>query len=191
MIGRGFGKESSPILFQLSPHGGIRPAPRRRSRLAMTLIERETISRGLAADRSARSMAARPRAVDGEPGEERDQVSHETICRRLFVQARGVLKKELHLRLRSQRRMRRPGPKKWQGDIRGQIKDIVSISDAGVAIDGSTFKAVNRRDKNLTRANFFVMECVDWCRLYRGLLGVECPSCRLGALKQREPIWFG
>ncbi|MEE9246656.1 MAG: helix-turn-helix domain-containing protein, partial [Gemmatimonadota bacterium] len=56
-IGRAFGNESSSIHFQLSPHGGIRPAPRRRSRLALTLIERETISRGLAADQSARSMA--------------------------------------------------------------------------------------------------------------------------------------
>ena len=56
-IGRAFGKPSSSIYFQLSPHGGIRPAPRRRSRLALSLIERETISRGLAADQSARSMA--------------------------------------------------------------------------------------------------------------------------------------
>ncbi len=56
-IGRAFGKESSSIHHQLSPHGGIRPAARRRSRLALTLIERETISRGLAADQSARSMA--------------------------------------------------------------------------------------------------------------------------------------
>ena len=39
-IGRAFGKESSSIHHQLSPHGGIRPAPRRRSRLALTLIER-------------------------------------------------------------------------------------------------------------------------------------------------------
>ena len=30
-IGRAFGKPSSSIYFQLAPHGGIRPAPRRRS----------------------------------------------------------------------------------------------------------------------------------------------------------------
>src|SRR6478609_9573156 len=35
----------------------IRPAPRRRSRLALTLSEREEISRGIAVHRSARSMA--------------------------------------------------------------------------------------------------------------------------------------
>src|SRR5258705_580729 len=56
-IGRAFGKPSSSIYFQVAPHGGIRPAPRRRSRLALTLSEREEISRGIAARQSARSMA--------------------------------------------------------------------------------------------------------------------------------------
>ncbi len=59
-IGRVFGKESSSIHFQLSPHGGIRPAARRRSRLGLTLIEREMVSRGLAADHSTRSTANVP-----------------------------------------------------------------------------------------------------------------------------------
>jgi Helix-turn-helix domain len=56
-IGRAFGKPSSSIYCQVAPHGGIRPAPRRRSRLALTLPEREEISRGIAAHQSARSMA--------------------------------------------------------------------------------------------------------------------------------------
>jgi hypothetical protein len=56
-IGRAFGKPSSSIYFQVSPHGGIRPSRRRRSRLALTLSEREEISRGIAVHRSARSMA--------------------------------------------------------------------------------------------------------------------------------------
>src|SRR5262249_35329899 len=56
-IGRAFGKPSSSIYFQVAPHGGIRPARRRRSRLALTLSEREEISRGIAAARSLRSMA--------------------------------------------------------------------------------------------------------------------------------------
>jgi IS30 family transposase len=56
-IGRAFGKPSSSIYFQLAPHGGIRPSQRQRSRLALTLSEREEISRGLAAHQSARSMA--------------------------------------------------------------------------------------------------------------------------------------
>src|SRR5450432_2501084 len=56
-IGRAFGKPSSSIYFLVAPHGGIRPAERRRSRLALTLAEREVISRGATADRSARSIA--------------------------------------------------------------------------------------------------------------------------------------
>jgi DNA-binding CsgD family transcriptional regulator len=56
-IGRAFAKPSSSIYCQVAPHGGIRPAPRRRSWLALTLSEREEISRGLAAHQSTRSMA--------------------------------------------------------------------------------------------------------------------------------------
>src|SRR3981189_939107 len=56
-IGRAFGKPSSSIYFLVAPHGGIRPAQRRRSRLALTLAEREVISRGVTAHQSARSMA--------------------------------------------------------------------------------------------------------------------------------------
>src|SRR5665213_141931 len=56
-IGRTFGKPSSSIRNQVAPHGGIRPASRRRSRLALTLPEREEISRGIAGRQSARSMA--------------------------------------------------------------------------------------------------------------------------------------
>jgi len=200
-IGRAFGKPSSSIYFQLSPHGGIRPASRRRSRLALSLIERETISRGLAADQSARSMARllgrapstvsreikrnggydRYRAAQadeqawiraGRPkpcklaisprlrqavarklrlywspeqiagwlkrshaGEEAYHVSHETIYRSLFVQARGVLKKELLLHLRSKRTIRRSRLATGKGDGRGQIKDIISIRERPAAIE--------------------------------------------------------
>src|SRR6201999_617099 len=56
-IGRAFGKHSSSIYFLVAPHGGIRPAERRRSRLALTLAEREVISRGVTAHQSARSIA--------------------------------------------------------------------------------------------------------------------------------------
>ena len=56
-IGRAFGKKSSSIYFLVAPHGGIRSAERRRSRLALTLAEREVISRGVTAHQSARSIA--------------------------------------------------------------------------------------------------------------------------------------
>jgi len=192
-IGRAFGKPSSSIYFQLAPYGGIRPAPRRRSRLALTLTEREAISRGIVARQSIRSMARslgrspstmsreirrnggydryraaaadarawdrarRPkrcklagngwlrRTVAGKlglnwspeqiagwfkrayPGEGKRRVSHETIYRSLFVQARGVLRKELLGHLRSRRSIRRSKQATQKGGDHGQIKDMISI----------------------------------------------------------------
>jgi len=70
LIGRAFGRHSSAIFAHLRPHGGIRPAPRRRSRRVLSLAEREEISRGLAKG----SLAAvdrggtGPRCLDAEPG---------------------------------------------------------------------------------------------------------------------------
>jgi IS30 family transposase len=200
-IGRAFGKPSSSIYNQVAPHGGIRPAPRRRSRLALTLSEREEISRGIAAHQSARSMARllgrSPSTVSRElsrnggyddyraaladekawvrsrrpkrcklatnpwlrqavasklnlnwapeqiagwlrrahPKDECYRVSHETIYRSLFVQARGVLKKELLGHLRSKRTIRRSKQAGLNGDGRGQIKDLVSIRQRPAAVE--------------------------------------------------------
>src|SRR5712675_2240794 len=64
-----------------------------------------------------------------------NQVSHETIYRSLFVQARGVLKKELLSHLRSKRSMRRSRPVDPNGDKRGHIKDIVSIRQRPAAVE--------------------------------------------------------
>src|SRR6476620_5852274 len=200
-IGRAFGKQSSSIYFLVAPHGGIRPAERRRSRLALTLAEREVISRGVTAHRSARSIAKllgrspstvsremsrnggcdryratvadenawtrsrRPKccklainsrlrqSVAGKlrldwspeqiagwlkrthPEDECKRVSHETIYRSLFVQARGVLKKELLHHLRSKRSMRRSRPVDPNGDRRGYMKDAVSIRQRPAAVE--------------------------------------------------------
>jgi IS30 family transposase len=57
------------------------------------------------------------------------QVSHETIYRSLFIQARGVLKKELLGHLRSGRKFRHSKQAGDQGDNRGQIVDAVSIRE--------------------------------------------------------------
>jgi IS30 family transposase len=62
-------------------------------------------------------------------------VSHETIYRSLFVQARGVLKKELLGYLRSKRTIRRSKRADRNGDRRGQIKDIVSIRERPAAVE--------------------------------------------------------
>lgn len=56
-IGRALGKQSSSIFNHLRPSGGIRPSERKRSRLALTLSEREEISRGMALGQSIRSIA--------------------------------------------------------------------------------------------------------------------------------------
>ncbi len=56
-IGRVLGKPFSCIFNHLRPSGGIRPAERARSRLALTLAEREEISRGIAVGVSLRSIA--------------------------------------------------------------------------------------------------------------------------------------
>jgi hypothetical protein len=58
-IGRAFGKGHASIHFLLSHHDGIAPAARRRSLLALTLAEREDISRGIACGSSIREIAKR------------------------------------------------------------------------------------------------------------------------------------
>jgi IS30 family transposase len=69
------------------------------------------------------------------PGDESYRVSHETIYRSLFVQARGVLKKELLGHLRSKRTIRRSQRTDPNSDRRGQIKDIVSIRERPAAVE--------------------------------------------------------
>src|ERR1700757_371848 len=58
-IGRALGKDHVVIQFLLARHGGIAPAARRRSRRALTLAEREDISRGIATGCSMRGIAQR------------------------------------------------------------------------------------------------------------------------------------
>ena len=70
MIARLLGRESSSVYAVLSRHGGIRPRARRRAPQALTLVEREEISRGLAARRSmrtiTRSLGRNPSTVSRE-----------------------------------------------------------------------------------------------------------------------------
>ena len=68
-------------------------------------------------------------------GEEHNQVSHETIYRSLFVQARGVLKKELMQYLRSKRTIRRSRHASLKRDGLGQIKDAISISQRPASVE--------------------------------------------------------
>ncbi len=69
------------------------------------------------------------------PQEKHNQVSHETIYRSLFVQARGVLKKELMQYLRSKRTIRRSRHASLKRDGLGQIKDAISISQRPASVE--------------------------------------------------------
>ena len=190
-----FDRGHSSIQRILAESGGIRPTERRRSKLALTLSEREEISRGVVAGRSIRSIAASlgraPSSISREirrnggpvgyraapadqaaldrarrpkvcklvqnralahlvasklcrewspeqiagwlkrtyADDETHQVSHETIYRSLFIQARGALKKELMAHLRRTRGMRRSRHHTQKTSIHGRISDAVSISE--------------------------------------------------------------
>jgi IS30 family transposase len=63
------------------------------------------------------------------------QLSHETIYRSLFIQARGVLKKALISHLRSRRMMRRGKHSTTAGQPRGQIVDAISISERPAEVE--------------------------------------------------------
>jgi len=69
------------------------------------------------------------------PGDETFHVSHETIYRSLFIQARGALKKELLAHLRRTRGMRRSRHYTQKTEIHGQIKDAVSISERPPSVE--------------------------------------------------------
>lgn len=190
-----FDRNHSSVERILAETGGIRPAQRRRSKLALTLAEREEISRAVVAGQSARSIARSlgrsPSTISREikrnggqecyrasqaeqaawdrtlrpktcklvanralahivadklqwqwspeqiagwlkyayPGDEDYQVSHETIYRSLYIQARGALKKELLAHLRRTRVMRRSRHHTQKTDDHGRIIGTVSISE--------------------------------------------------------------
>ena len=200
-IGRLFDRNSSSIFPLLARTGGIRPPDRRRSRLALTLAEREEVSRGLEAGVSLRTIARHlkrapstisrevrrnggrrryraarsdqaawdrarrpkpcklarrptlchtisvklerkwsPQQIAGwlkreHPDNESARVSHETIYRSLFIQARGVLKKELLAHLRVTRAIRRSRHASLKHDGLGQIKDAISIRERPATVE--------------------------------------------------------
>jgi IS30 family transposase len=196
-----FDRNHSSVDRILAETGGIPPAQRRRSQRALSLGEREEISRSLVAGKSIRSIAAllgrAPSTVSREikrnggqgcyratqadqaawdrahrpkhcklvqnrslahivAGKLRLQwapqqiagwlkhtyscdgtyhVSHETIYRSLFIQARGALNKELLQHLRRTRAMRRSRHHTQKTDNHGRITDTVSISERPASVD--------------------------------------------------------
>jgi len=196
-----FNRAHTSVQGILSRTGGFRPPQRSRSKIALTLAEREEISRAVAEGQSVRSIAARldraPSTVSREikrnggranyraaeaddaawdralrpkvckltedralarivadklrllwspeqiagwlehtyPRDESHRVSHETIYRSLFIQARGALKKELLQHLRRTRGMRRSRHHTQKTDVHGQIVGAVSISERPAAVE--------------------------------------------------------
>ena len=105
-------------------HSAVRP---KRCLLAMNRKLRDIVASKLILDWS-------PEQVSGwlkirYPHNESMHVSHETIYRSLFIQARGALKKELLDHLRSKRRMHRSRHFSEHGHSRGQIVDAISIRE--------------------------------------------------------------
>jgi IS30 family transposase len=69
------------------------------------------------------------------PDDENLHVSHETIYRSLFIQARGALKKELLQHLRRTRPMRRSRHYTQKTDNHGKISNTISISERPAAVE--------------------------------------------------------
>jgi IS30 family transposase len=105
----------------------------KRCKLAKVAWLRQAVARQLRLNWSPEQIAGWLKRA--HPGQEAYQVSHETIYRSLFVQSRGVLKKELQQHLRSKRTVRRSRHATGKGDGHGQIKDIVSISDRPASVE--------------------------------------------------------
>ncbi|MGW6413485.1 IS30 family transposase [Streptomyces vinaceus] len=88
---------------------------------------RDTVAGKLEEDWSPRQIAGGlARTFAPEDGM---YVSHETVCKSLFIQARGVLKKELVSHLRRRRTMRRSESASTAGQQRGRVRDAVSICE--------------------------------------------------------------
>ncbi len=69
------------------------------------------------------------------PGDEWNQVSHETIYRSLFIQARGAFKKELQACLRSKRSIRRAKTSTLKNDGLGGMPDAVSVRERPASVE--------------------------------------------------------
>jgi IS30 family transposase len=95
------------------------------------------------------------------PDDEGCQLSHETIYRSLFVQARGVLKKELIEHLRTGRAIRRSRHASAKGDQRGQIVDAISISERPASVEDRAVPGHWEGDLLCGSANSYIVTLVE------------------------------
>jgi IS30 family transposase len=92
---------------------------------------------------------------------EAHQVSHETIYRSLFVQARGVLKKDLQAHLRSGRAIRRSRHASSKSDARGSLNDMISIRERPASIDDRAVPGHWEGDLLCGSANSYIVTLVE------------------------------
>jgi IS30 family transposase len=108
------------------------------------------------------------------PKDQSLRVSHETIYRSLFIQARGALKQELVRHLRSQRRIRRSRHSVVRGQSRGQIVDAISIRERPAEIEDRAVPGHWEGDLLRGAGNSHVATLVE--RLSRFCMLVKVPS---------------
>jgi IS30 family transposase len=102
---------------------GRRPKP---AKLAVDSRLCREVERGLRGNWSPQQIAAR--LAREYPNDVSRRVSHETIYKTLFVQARGALRKELTTCLRTGRTQRRPYKRTEQSGA-GRLRNMIMISD--------------------------------------------------------------
>ena len=140
-------RATSTVSREIARHGG-RPAYRaydadqqawdaalrpKRCVLAMNSELRDVVASKLMLDWSPKQISGWLKTQ--YPDDESMHVSHETIYRSLFIQARGALKKELLEHLRSKRRIRRSRHSRIFKDGRGQIPEAISIRERPAEVE--------------------------------------------------------
>ena len=108
------------------------------------------------------------------PDDEGMRVSHETIYRSLFIQARGVLKKEVMDHLRSKRRMRRSRHATASGQSRGQIVDAISIRERPAEVEDRAIPGHWEGDLLSGAKNSYIATLVE--RHSRFAMLIKCPA---------------
>lgn len=120
------GGDYRPSTAQRRAEARARTSHRRVSKLAASGPLRDYVIAGLQARWSPQEIAAR--ITMDHPEDPTMRVCAETIYQSLFVQARGALKRELTVHLRTQRQRRRPQARSRNDERRGKLVDTVPIS---------------------------------------------------------------
>lgn len=141
------GRHASTISREISRHGGMsryrasqadQAAWDRALRPKTCLLADRPRLRAVVAQKLAEQWS--PEQIAGwleeqYPDDQTMRVSHETIYRSLFIQARGVLKRELMAHLRTRRLMRHSKKATTKGQPRGAITDAISIRERPAEVE--------------------------------------------------------